>query len=198
MPPGNSCKDFGSSSFAVDGTLVRVSGRPAFREVFIILGGAKFLVTGSYPIDSRAVTEVPIDVLQQFGVIPRDGTVVQEFNSTERFIFRNGKKVRIPNDDEFARAGLHSRYIRTVPLGATSWMPTAEWFTLPSLFPGDLDANGAIDCVDLRVVRSSFGKREMKTGFDSRADVNGDGVVDIRDLALVSQKLPVGTLCQQK
>jgi hypothetical protein len=30
-------------------------------------------------------------------------------------------------------------------------------------------------------------------GFDARADVNGDGIVDIRDLAFVSQHLPIGT-----
>jgi hypothetical protein len=29
----------------------------------------------------------------------------------------------------------------------------------------------------------------------SRADANRDGVVDVRDLAIVAQRLPIGTKC---
>jgi hypothetical protein len=33
-------------------------------------------------------------------------------------------------------------------------------------------------------------------GFDSRADVNSNGVVDINDLAVISRLLPAGTVCR--
>ena len=41
----------------------------------------------------------------------------------------------------------------------------------------------------------TFGKRRGQAGFVSAADVNGDGVVDVRDLAFVARKLPVGAPC---
>jgi hypothetical protein len=61
--------------------------------------------------------------------------------------------------------------------------------------PGDLNGDLVVNCLDALVVRGSFGKRTGQSGFDVRADVNRDGVVDVRDLAFVSQKLPAGTRC---
>ena len=60
---------------------------------------------------------------------------------------------------------------------------------------GDLNGDRKVDCVDLTVIKAAFGKRTGQPGFDLRADVNNDGVVDIRDLTFVSQRLPVGTRC---
>lgn len=62
--------------------------------------------------------------------------------------------------------------------------------------PGDLDRDGTVDCADIAIVRASFGLHSSQPGFDPRADVNLDHIVDIRDLAWVSQKLPAGTRCQ--
>jgi hypothetical protein len=62
--------------------------------------------------------------------------------------------------------------------------------------PGDVNGDLKVDCSDLAVIKASFGKHIGQLGFDPRADVNLDGVVDIRDQAFVSQHLPVGTRCQ--
>jgi probable HAF family extracellular repeat protein len=51
---------------------------------------------------------------------------------------------------------------------------------------GDLNGDGTVDCADLYIVRASFGKRTGQPGFDPRADVNHDGVVDVRDLPSTS------------
>lgn len=61
--------------------------------------------------------------------------------------------------------------------------------------PGDLNSDSTVDCSDLAIVRASFGKRSGQFGFDLRADTNGDNIVNVRDLAFVSQKLPAGTKC---
>ena len=53
-----------------------------------------------------------------------------------------------------------------------------------------------MDCTDVNLVKAAFGKAGGQVGFDVRADVNFDGVINIRDLALVSQKLPAGTVCR--
>ncbi len=61
--------------------------------------------------------------------------------------------------------------------------------------PGDLNGDGKIDCLDVALVNAALGKRSGQTGFDARADVNQDHLVDVRDLAFVTQKLPAGTKC---
>lgn len=62
--------------------------------------------------------------------------------------------------------------------------------------PGDLNNDGKVDCADIAIIGAAFGKRTGQPGFDPRADVVADGVIDVRDLAFVSQRLPVGTVCQ--
>jgi hypothetical protein len=60
---------------------------------------------------------------------------------------------------------------------------------------GDLNLDGKVDCTDLGIVRASFGKKCGQSKFDSRADLNKDCVVDVRDLATVAQRVPAGTRC---
>jgi hypothetical protein len=68
--------------------------------------------------------------------------------------------------------------------------------TITVLALGDLDGDGTVNCADIAIVKASFGKRTGQPGFDPRADVTGDGVVDIRDLSFVSRQLPAGTTCK--
>ena len=65
-----------------------------------------------------------------------------------------------------------------------------------STLPGDLNGDGRVDCSDVSIVRNVFGKRLGQNEFDPVADTNRDGVVDVRDLSFVSQKLVAGTRCQ--
>ena len=63
------------------------------------------------------------------------------------------------------------------------------------IVPGDLNGDGKVDCGDWEVVRASRGKKIGQVGFNAWADLNRDGVVDERDLAMLSQRLgkPCGT-----
>ncbi len=61
--------------------------------------------------------------------------------------------------------------------------------------PGDLNSDGLVDCADIAIVKAAFGKRTGQAGFDASADVVKDGVINTRDLAYVSQRLPKGTVC---
>ena len=62
---------------------------------------------------------------------------------------------------------------------------------------GDVNGDGSISCADLSIVRASLGKRAGQAGFDPRADVTGDGVVDIRDMAAVSKNVPAASTCNK-
>jgi hypothetical protein len=76
----------------------------------------------------------------------------------------------------------------------------AHLSTLVGFFPtavlGDTNGDGVVNCTDIAIVKASFGKRRGQLGYDPRADVNQNGVVDVNDLALVSRQLPPGTICQ--
>jgi hypothetical protein len=61
---------------------------------------------------------------------------------------------------------------------------------------GDVNDDDAVDCADVALIRASFGRRTGQAGFDRRADAIVDGIINVRDLAFVTQKLPVGTRCQ--
>jgi hypothetical protein len=61
--------------------------------------------------------------------------------------------------------------------------------------PGDVDGDGAVSCADVSIVKALIGKRSGQAGFDARADVNKDNVIDIRDLSYVNARLPKGTSC---
>ena len=61
--------------------------------------------------------------------------------------------------------------------------------------PGDANADGIVDCSDAAIVQAAFGKSSSQPGFDLRADLNSDGVVNVRDLMLVTQRLPTGVVC---
>jgi hypothetical protein len=60
---------------------------------------------------------------------------------------------------------------------------------------GDLNGDGSVGCDDLAIVKASFGKMAGQPGFDPRADVNKDGVVNVLDLSIVARQLPAGTIC---
>ena len=66
--------------------------------------------------------------------------------------------------------------------------------TVPKVV-GDLDGDGVASCVDVAIVKAAFGKRLGQAGFDARADVNGDRMVTVLDLATVTRALPAGTTC---
>lgn len=55
-----------------------------------------------------------------------------------------------------------------------------------------MNGDGVVNCSDVSIVKTAFGKRIGQPGFDVRADLNKDGVVDIRDLTVVSRNLPNG------
>jgi hypothetical protein len=66
----------------------------------------------------------------------------------------------------------------------------------PVAIPGDLNGDGVANCDDLKIVKAAFGKKTGQLGFDQRADINHDGIVNILDLSYVARQLPAGMVCQ--
>jgi hypothetical protein len=85
----------------------------------------------------------------------------------------DGKSVTFPHIAQFS---VFFTGLRTTPLG-------------------DINSDGKVDCTDVGIVKAAFGARNGQTTFDPRADVNGDGVINIQDLSYVLQHLPPGVAC---
>ena len=60
----------------------------------------------------------------------------------------------------------------------------------------DVNRDRKVDCADVSIVRSAMGTKAGAVGFDARADINLDGAVDEKDLAYVTEHVPVGIRCQ--
>ena len=60
---------------------------------------------------------------------------------------------------------------------------------------GDVNSDAVVDCADLAIVKAAFGKRTGQAGFDVRADVVVDGVINARDLNYITPRLPAGASC---
>ena len=60
---------------------------------------------------------------------------------------------------------------------------------------GDVDGDGVVTCTDVAIIRAALGRRAGQPGFDARADLNRDGVIDVRDLASVIRQLAPGVVC---
>jgi hypothetical protein len=61
--------------------------------------------------------------------------------------------------------------------------------------PGDANADSVVDCRDMALVKASYGKTSTQPGFDLRADLVPDGVINIRDLSFVTQRVAPGLTC---
>lgn len=92
-------------------------------------------------------------------------------------------------------AALSQGVLDTSPYVSESALPGLQ--LLPSTSnPADVNGDGVVNCVDLHLVRASFGRKISQSGFDPRADINKDGLVNILDLSAVAREIPAGTVCQ--
>ena len=62
----------------------------------------------------------------------------------------------------------------------------------------DVNGDRKVDCADVSIVKAAMGTKRGEIGFDARADINLDGVVDEKDLAYVNRYLPLGTRCDAR
>jgi len=60
---------------------------------------------------------------------------------------------------------------------------------------GDVNVDGLVTCADLNAARLSIGRRTGQPGFVPMADLDGNGVIDVRDISAISRMLPAGTSC---
>ncbi len=65
----------------------------------------------------------------------------------------------------------------------------------PEPVAGDVDGDGVVNCTDYSIVKAAYLKRVGQAGYDARADVVANGVIDARDLAFVKARLAPGLSC---
>jgi hypothetical protein len=62
--------------------------------------------------------------------------------------------------------------------------------------PGDVDGDTQLTCADGWAATASLGKRAGEAGFLRNADLDQDGIVEIRDVVAVWRLLPAGMRCR--
>ncbi|QOY86827.1 dockerin type I domain-containing protein [Paludibaculum fermentans] len=102
-------------------------------------------------------------------------------------------KAEITGTPSLAEVGTYQQLFR-YDNGVGGSIP--DLFFLRIVKPGDLNADGSVDCSDVAVVRSAMGTRLGNPAYNPLADPTGDGIVDVRDVSYVSTKLIQGTRCQ--
>jgi len=65
----------------------------------------------------------------------------------------------------------------------------------PEPVVGDVDGDGVVGCADISIVKAALNKRAGQAGYDARADVVANNIVNALDLAYVKARLPQGTVC---
>src|SRR4051794_14277835 len=60
---------------------------------------------------------------------------------------------------------------------------------------GDVNGDRTVNCADLTAVQSAIGRRTGQPGFVPAADVDGNGVIDVRDIATIARLMPAGNAC---
>jgi hypothetical protein len=152
--------------------------------------------------------EITIQEIQQGGA-RTPGPAAARHDFSLGFVAESKGRVLNPTEMTFYDA-LADYYTKVLPANTPSpyvgfnWVPMTDFFRegtmwrsdLGGVMGADVDFSGTVDCDDVNVVTASFGHRVGQVEFDGRADINRDGVVDVRDLAAVTQKLPLGTRCR--
>lgn len=104
----------------------------------------------------------------------------------------NGQAAIVSNSLSIGTHSITALYAGDGTHGPSSSQPASV--TVTSV-PGDANGDGAVNCIDLNLVKAAFGKKTGQPGFIPGADLNHDGIVNVLDLAIVSRAVPVGTVC---
>ena len=72
----------------------------------------------------------------------------------------------------------------TVSSWGTLHLTSTPYYVNPTLLPGDINLDGAVDVQDLAILAANY--RKQVTGGWLQGDFNNDGVVDVQDLALLA------------
>jgi hypothetical protein len=87
-------------------------------EVFLVHGGARFLVPAAALADFGGPTAVRVVVdggLEQFPTMPRDGTVLRELSRETVYVVFGGARFKVPDADTLARLYGGDEAVRVVP-----------------------------------------------------------------------------------
>lgn len=60
---------------------------------------------------------------------------------------------------------------------------------------GDVNEDAQLNCADVSVATAAVGRRVGQPGYRAAADVDQNGVIDVRDIAAMARMLPAGTRC---
>jgi hypothetical protein len=166
------------------------------RDVYLIWGGARFLISSTDELyglgfSEQDVKPVPDQALAGLDRLPFDGTILRERRSLDRYYIQHRRRRLIPSDSVFAHFGFTGEQVGVVPDGALARIPVgfplSAGQSLTARTGGDFSGDGRTDYAVWRVSDGRWRVRRSSTGtaFDYQwgqggdvpvpADYNGDG-----------------------
>lgn len=119
-------------------------------------------------------------------MIQPDGSGLTEVSNTpavDPVLLPNGK---IAFSDEFSNSDAISQVTLLDPATGTKQMLTNITKTLPD---GDVNNDGVVDCRDLHAIGHFMNIKVGQAGFNPRADVDHNGIVNGQDVSLIAMQL---------
>ena len=89
---------------------------------------------------------------------------------------------------------IHRWLITVLAAVAMAWAAVPQAANAQAV-KGDVNGDGTVNCADLTAVQSVIGRRAGQPGFVPAADVDGNGVIDVRDIASIARMMPAGNAC---
>ncbi|WP_046116028.1 endo-1,4-beta-xylanase [Aquincola tertiaricarbonis] len=104
---------------------------------------------------------------------------------------------RDPNNAISQRQGASGGFVALQAAGPEAGTRVKLYaYDIEPYLPGDVNGDALLGCADLLTASASVGKRAGQVGFTSAADMDQNGLIDVRDIAAISRMLPAGTRCQ--
>ena len=129
-------------------------------------------------------------------IVQPDGSEIHELSTVPALDPVMLSSGQILFSDDFSTLSTETALSHITVLDPTNGIKTLVTSVGKPFEAGDVNNDNAINCNDLVAMKAALGKRFGTVGFNPRSDVNVDGIVDVRDVAITSRKLVAGTKCK--
>jgi GH35 family endo-1,4-beta-xylanase len=118
----------------------------------------------------------------------------------QHYVLKEVESGTTPNRDSgnaiSQRQGAAGGFVASQASGPTDGTSVKLYaYDIEPYVPGDVNGDALVTCADLSAATAAVGKRSGQPGFLFAADLDQNGVVDVRDIAGISRLLPAGTTC---
>lgn len=137
--------------------------------------------------DCTAASQTPTAAML-IGLRTSDGQVIQQIDLTSYYSCNPNERLRVVNDvmASDGQIGVLVGVTDTAgPHPNSNGMDYQDLYVYRAILPGDVDADGHVDVVDLLLLLQAWASEIGQPHYSTASDINDDGLVDTLDLLLL-------------